>query len=294
MCFNQILRGPYNYEPDLESNVSQNWGGMMKILSSTANNLIEENIEFIEFWFNIDDAPAGAKFLIDLGQIVEDVIPNGKLDTEDKNQNDLVDEGEDTGIDGISDGQERAQSGTQDADPSGDNFFFNLGQGDYSRINGTEGNAALTDIGRLPDSEDLNRNFTIDRVDSYFRYEVPIDTNRLTNDLISGGGDNAGWYQFRIPLKDYVEKVGDPSFSVVEYIRLWISGVTEDVHVRFAEINLVGNQWQKVLIPGIVTEEDTVLTISTINKEDNPEYTSPRGVEPERDRSQPDQEVYQE
>ncbi|MGE5680312.1 MAG: cell surface protein SprA, partial [Bacillota bacterium] len=31
----------------------KNWGGMMKVLSSTANNLIDENIEFLEFWVQI-------------------------------------------------------------------------------------------------------------------------------------------------------------------------------------------------------------------------------------------------
>jgi len=76
---------------------------MMKPLSSTANNLVEENIEFIEFWMYTIVAPENLKLHIDLGQISEDVIPNGRLDTEDKNSNDLVDEGEDTGIDGLRD-----------------------------------------------------------------------------------------------------------------------------------------------------------------------------------------------
>jgi cell surface protein SprA len=56
-------------------------------------------------------------------------------------------------------------------------------------------------------------------------------------------------------------------------------------------MNLVGNQWRKVLTP-TVTQDDTVLTVSTINVEDNPSYTSPPGVFRERDRSKPDQEVF--
>lgn len=283
-------RGPYNWFPNL-SDRSKNWGGMMKYLSSTANNLIEENIEFIEFWVKIVRAPANLKLNIDLGQISEDVIPNGRLDTEDKNLNDLVDDGEDTGIDGLFDNEEPGYNATTNPDPSNDNYAFQLTtNADYSRVNGTERNAKSIDQGRLPDSEDLNRNFTLDLVNSYFRYEIPLDTNRTTNPFIQGSGNN-GWFLFKIPLKDFVMKEGNPSFSVVEFIRFWVAGADQDVHIRFAEMNLVGNQWQKVLDQK-VTIDDEVLTVSTISIEENPEYTSPPGVQRERDRSKPDYEIF--
>ncbi len=289
--FQPTKRGSYNMNPKL-SEPKKNWGGMMKLLSSTANNLVEENIQFIEFWMDIEEAPPNAKLYIDLGEISEDVIPNGLLDTEDKNQNDIVDPGEDTGLDGLTDEQERARDTIGlGPDPAGDDFSFELTSNpDYSRINGTEGNASLTDVGRLPNTEDLNRNFTLDRLNSYFRYEVPLDT---TNKFIAGGGEgNRRWYLFRIPLKDFIKKIGDPSFTLVEYIRLWIEGVDSPVHIRLAELNLVGNQWRKALRPPKVTENDTVLTVSTINIEDNPNYTSPPGVFRERDRTRPDEVVY--
>ncbi len=292
LVFDPSKRGTYNYTPNLNT-PEEVWGGMMKGLSTTASNLVEENIEFIEFWLHVDEAPPGSKIYIDLGQISEDVIPNNKLDTEDKNQNDLIDnQDEDTGMDGLTDAEERAKFGNTFNDPSNDDFSFTQGSFNYVKINGSEGNATLTDIGKIPDTEDLNRNFTLDKVNSYFRYEVPIDTNRATNKFISGGGDNDNWYQFRIPLREFVEKVGNPSFTVIETIRLWINGVSKPVHLRFAELNLVGNQWQKVLVPGKVEEDDTTLVVSTINFEDNPEYTSPPGVQRERDRSKPDQEVF--
>lgn len=291
-------KGYYNWYPDL-NDPKKNWAGMMKVLSSTANNLVEENIQFIEFWLKVDDAPPDLKLNIDLGQISEDVIPNGKLDTEDKNFNDLVDSDEDTGIDGLKDFEEPGYDPVSNPDPSGDNYSFTLSvNADYSKINGTEGNAVSIDLGRLPDTEDLNHNFTLDRVNSYFRYEVPIDTNKQVNPFVQGGGSNSGWYLFRVPLKDWVKKVGDPSFSVVEFIRFWISGSNQPVHLRFAEMNLVGNQWQKVLDPPNsnklrkVTVDDTVLTVSVVNIEDNPEYHSPPGVHRERDRSQPDYNIF--
>ncbi len=292
--FNPHKRGAYNMKPKINEDPKKNWGGIMKLLSSTASNLVEENIQFIEFWMYISKAPPNAKLYVDLGEISEDVIPNGVLDTEDKNQNDLVDEGEDTGIDGLTDAQERALDTLGlGSDPAGDDFSFTLSNNpDYSRINGTENNAALTDAGRLPNSEDLNHNFTLDRLNSYFRYEVPIDTTKR-NKFIAGGGDGEQpWFLVRIPLKDFIEKVGSPTFTLVEFIRFWVEGVDSTVHIRLAEINLVGNQWRKVLVPGKVDQNDTVLTVSTINIEDNPNYTSPPGVFRERDRSKPDQQVY--
>ncbi|MBA4405893.1 cell surface protein SprA [bacterium] len=290
--FDPKLPGSFNYVPT-PGQSEKNWGGFMKRLSSTANNLIEENIEFIEFWLNTTDSPQDLKINIDLGQISEDVIPNGRFDTEDKNSNYLVDDGEDTGIDGVKDFEEPFYA-ADNTDPSHDNYSFQLtANPDYSFVNGTEGNASAIDLGRLPDTEDLNGNFTLDRVNSFFRYVIPIDTNRTINKFIQGGGsNNSGWYLYRIPLKDFIAEYNKPSFSVVEFIRVWVSGVTKPVHMRFAEMNLVGNQWQKVLKPPKITLADTVMTVSTINIEDNPEYKSPPGVFQERDRTRPDETIF--
>ncbi|MBV6446294.1 MAG: hypothetical protein IFNCLDLE_02585 [Ignavibacteriaceae bacterium] len=282
--------GPYNYTPNL-SDPRKAWGGMMKVLSSTANNLVDENIEFIEFWMNIRTSTPDAKIYIDLGKISEDVIPNNKLDSEDKApQNELIDEGEDTGLDGLFDPEERAVFGSTEADPSHDNFgLVNSSTFDifnFYNINGTEGNAQLTDIGRIPDTEDLNRNGVLDQVNSYFRYEIPIDTSAERNPFIKGGGNNAGWYLVRVPLKDYQKEVGKPSFTLVEFIRFFVTDADGLVSIRLADFNLVGNQWRKAI------DNDTLLSVSVVNIEDNPDYFSPGGVARERDRSRPDQEIY--
>ncbi len=284
--------GTYNYKPELD-HPDLAWGGMMKLLSSASNNLEDQNIEFIEFWLQIQDALPEAKVYIDLGKISEDVIPNGKLDTEDKNFNDLIDEGEDLGIDGLTDPQEALllEPGDTRADPSGDNFAYTPRSSseidifDYYNINGTEGNASLTDIGRIPDTEDLNRNGSVDLLNSYYRYEIPLLPDSLFNSYIAGGGSN-DWYLYRIPLKEYKDMIGSPSFSDVEYIRFFVTGSDSIVHVRLAEFNLVGNQWRKRI------KDDEVLSISVVNIEDNPyTYSSPPGVSRERDRSRVDQDV---
>jgi cell surface protein SprA len=293
--------GTYNYQDSISksSNKKSSWGGMMKQLSSTANNLVDENIEFIEFWLNKVDVQKGSKVYIDLGRISEklihtSLIPTQKgksFHTEDENGNDLIDQGEDNGLDGLTDAEEQAIFNTTKYDPSGDNFGFSkTGStyfGDYSSINGSEGNAALTDVGRFPDTEDLNRNSYLDNWRDYFRYEIPLDTSDGSgnkNPFIAGGGSK-GWYLYRIPLKEFKSRIGTPSFTQVEMIRFFVTNLDTLFHVSIAEFNLVGSQWQNL------KPDDDTLKISVISIEDNPGYSSPPGVQREKDRSRPDQDI---
>ncbi len=300
--FDPDTPGTYNWNPKLYQNPKQNWGGMMKVLSSTANDLQAQNIQYIEFWLNEAEVPPDAKIYIDMGRISEDVIPNRLLDTEDKNNNGVIDPGEDVGLDGMTDAQERDSvkklgysSWTYD-DPSGDDFSLgtvnSTNPWDYFHINGTEGNSVNFDLGRIPDTEDLNLNGNIDLVNSYFRYAIPLDTNEAKRmNLIAGGGDQSTdirkkWFLFRIPLQDTSLTVGHPTLSDVEYIRVFATGIDTLLHLRFAEFNLVGNQWQQAL------PYDTVMSVSVINYEDNPNYSMPPGISQEKDRTQPNQDVY--
>jgi len=288
-------RGYYNRKPSLPSE-DNNWGGMMRCLSTTASNLIDENMQYIEFWFYIKAAPSGSKLYIDLGQISEDVIPNDSLNTEDTNMNDAYDSGEDVGLDGITNSDELNDTSLESiSDPSNDDYDASAAS--YSKINGTEGNSGNIDLGKLPDTEDLNRNWFLDNVDNFFRYEMPIDTSSIVNPYIVGGGkDGSGWYLVRIPLNKYKSdlSVGSPDLQIVETIRFFVHGVSSDVHLRFAEINLVGNQWRKLDPPNstVTAEEDEVLLVQTISIDDNSSYYSPSGLKQEVDRTKTDKTVY--
>ncbi len=291
--FDPDTPGTYNHYSKILQNPRENWGGTMRLLSSTANNLIEQNIEYVEFWLKIDSTtPPDADVYLDLGRISEDVIPNGRINTEDRDGNFVVSPEEDTGLDSLFDQGEQQRYGSSKPDPNNDDFAFNSPGShnlfDYFSINGTEGNRDLTDIGRLPDTEDLNNNGNMDNLNSYFTYRIPLDTNKSTNPFIAavGGGNDKAWHLFRIPLKDTVGEVGSPSLTNITTIRLWATNASKLVHLRFAEFNLVGNQWQKA------DPRDTVMEVSVIGLEDDPEYYSPPGVFRERDRSQPDQQVY--
>jgi cell surface protein SprA len=77
-------RGPYNVNPANEA-TSQRWAGLMRPISVT--NFITSNIDYVEFWLmdpyadgnNLGTDP---KLLLQLGNVSEDVLKDGKLQYE--------------------------------------------------------------------------------------------------------------------------------------------------------------------------------------------------------------------
>ncbi|MBI4548850.1 MAG: cell surface protein SprA [Ignavibacteriae bacterium] len=317
-------RGPYNFSPnlprDIRTSPDKNWAAVMRYISSSAGNIIDQNIQYLELWMKASSLDSldlrRGRLYVNLGRISEDVItdPSGKLHSEDlvviQIPNGVLNPGEDVGLDMLSDAQELVDptiqtflesplnAGDPDVDrtdPSGDNWFSS-GFTDYSGRNGTEANGTA-DEGRLPDTEDLNGDGEVNTTNSYLEYEIPLDSLYTTslnvdtvNTYIVGGGINRNkWYQYRIPLVLPARIVGAPSAQAVlqnvQYVRLWVSGFSQPVSIRIAEINLVGNQWQELL------KNDSIMKVTVVNIEDNPEYAAdrPPGVIRERDRTQPDQ-----
>jgi hypothetical protein len=302
--YNPSLRGEFNYKPDL-SVPTENWGGIMRLIPANATNLVDNNYEFLEIWLKIESGNAvNGKMLVDLGKISEDVIPNEKLDTEDGYdggpRTGILRAGEDVGMDGLSDDEERAKYAslipTYSAaypdyanDPSGDDYSYaGPGSMDFSHLSGTEGNGN-SESGRFPDTEDLNRNGVLDKANDYFEYEINLDTSMAHNPQIVGGGNN-GWYQFKIPLNQFDRKIGSPDFSIVEFVRIAFAGFSSRVLVRIADINLVGNQWLEAKPKDVII--DSTFTLSVVNIEDNPSYSSPPGLPRARDLTRPDQTIY--
>ena len=83
-------RGPYNFNPDLAqdgalNNPQQHWGGMMRKLDT--NDFEAANVEYIEFWmldpfiYTRREGKAseyGGDFYINLGEVSEDILRDGK------------------------------------------------------------------------------------------------------------------------------------------------------------------------------------------------------------------------
>lgn len=300
-------RGMFNYNRGslADSLRTKNWGGIMKPLSISGTNLVNENINFIEIWMQVGrngtHNPANpGKIYIDLGTISEDVIPNRSLNTEDLvptpngtigTINNILQPYEDVGIDMLTDDQERGRYLTLGADPSSDNYSYNNNDpaipNAYQNINGTDNNRNSVN-GLYPDTEDLNANGIVDLGNSYFRYELSLDTVRSRNPRIVGGGiKGSPYYQFRIPIRDTLAQVGRPSFENVEFIRVSFQNAEDTVALRIADFSLVGNQWQEL------KKEDTTFAVSVIGIEENSNiYSPPPGVVRERDKTRPDEQVF--
>ena len=154
---------------------------------------------------------------------------------------------------------------------------------------------------QFPDSEDLNNNSAPDILDSYFQYEVPLNRNELdrlavpnevddfvVTEITSQAGDRTGWYQIRIPIRDFTRRVGSiQDFRRIESIRVWTSGHSVPATIRFAALELVGSQWRKGLEipldernPTLTADAtDTRISISSVNNEENSAvYLPPRGT----------------
>jgi cell surface protein SprA len=309
-------RGMYNYSMNLENTVrshpENSWGGCQLVLGTTSTNLQDQNINFIEMWVYVQqcDAARTAKLNIDLGYISEDVNANKRLDTEDGLgtgiRTGVLDPKNDVGLDSLTDVQERVVYNSfitkypeYTGDPSGDDYrtpptslACTIGNArSYDGCTGSEGNSTSL-AGNVPNTEDLNGNNVLDQTNSYFEYEIPLDTNNaIFKSYIIGHSPNNsatnGWVQLRIPLNNYARAIGSPSLTSVEGMRLWVGGTKDSVLFRITEFNLVGNQWSEQV------KNDSTFKVSVVSAEDDPNYsTVDIGVSRPRDLTRPDQTLY--
>jgi len=287
-------------EDSIEGGSKNSWSGVMRPLSSGYAD--QSDSKFLEVWVN----GSAGNIHINLGQISEDVIPNGKLDTEDREvngiRNGLLDDGEDIGLDGMSgrdpnDFWDINGNGVQDpGEPTSyDDWELNQNAGFYEKSNGTEGNENNVN-GRIPDSEDINGNGTLDQINNYFEYTLSLSKSSEDTIYITGDNEPEGreeyykWYQYRIPLAEPDTVIGNPDMTRLEYARIWFDGMPNSrVLIRIAEINLVGNDWKE---KGVAIDDssefdianDSTVVASIINTHENPEYNPPPGVSGVRDR----------
>ncbi|MGQ9819857.1 MAG: T9SS outer membrane translocon Sov/SprA [Candidatus Kapaibacteriales bacterium] len=324
--FNPLYRGIYNHNPEYldpqnplfdstnvfsvtPENRSRIWAGMTRLLSTFNTNFDNDNIEFIEIMMNIQQwEPGNTKMFIELGQISEDIIPNQRLDTEDgitkasPMPNGILDFGEDVGIDALNNEQEKEVYPyplNLEKDPARDDFSFDFFKDDSQRnpldfvqFNNFEGNG-VSELGQYPDSEILNKNNgqTISLANDYFQYEINLTPDTIANPQIVGGNPSKGWFLYRIPIRKPTKIFGNPSFSNIQYVRVWFKGGT--FKAAIADWRLVGSQWQRNNnIQSIINPNDSTLQVAFVNLEENwqaPDYYSmPPGVQAPRRLDNPD------
>jgi cell surface protein SprA len=282
------------------------------------------------------------ELVLNLGNISEDILKDGKKQYENGlpgvGSNDLVaptswgevpatqslvyafDAAEanralqDIGYDGLANAEEAAIYNGPAEDPALDDFQYYLNREGgilerYLDFNNPDGNSpvAVTNTNRgsttLPDVEDIDRDLTMNTVNSYYEYRIQIRPNTTINDqyvtdiregvtpeLPNNTQLNRRWIQYKIPLSDFTNAVGGiTDFRSISFMRMYLTGFTDDVVLRFATLDLVRGDWRSytnTLQPGVddIPGDDGTLTdVNAVNIEENEQrtpipYVLPPGV----------------
>lgn len=208
------------------------------------------------------------------------------------------------------------------ADPSNDNYHFIKGDdydaqqlgilNRYKKFNSPHGNSPLVENNtqysstatNIPESEDLNRDNTLNENEAYYQYRVDFRPNmqegqdylvnkETTNvTLLNGTTAQETWYQFKIPIREYQAKVGAINdFRSIRFLRMFLTGFEDSVVFRFARLEFGRNQWRRynysLKNPGeIIPEFDnssTTFNLTSVNIEENASrspvpYVLPDGI----------------
>lgn len=208
--------------------------------------------------------------------------------------------------------QSRVRSAVYDsiaANPSADRYHYYRGS-DYDReqrsildrykyINNPNGNSVDADHSpesystaykTTPDVEDINQDFTLNEYEKYYQYRVRISEDALSvgqNYIVDkrvasvktrdGVTKDYTWYQFRIPVDQWEQRVGGISdFSSIRFMRLFMTGFDKPVVLRMATLNLVHGEWrsyEQALYQGKAPEASGTLEVGAVNFEENNEKT---------------------
>ncbi len=233
---------------------------------------------------------------------------------------------QDVGLDGLTDTEEREKYPELASleDPASDNFKYYRG-GDlddldasiisrYKLFNNTQGNSPTlnqspesypTSSSTYPDVEDINKDQTMNTVESYFEYKVSLNSSDLIvgqNYIVdqkdtqvtldNGESQTAKWYQFRIPIRSGTPINNISDFNSIRFIRMFMTNFKMPVVLRFGELDLVRGDWRRytrTLDPAITPdqpleqEELNNFEVGVVNIEQNEgRYVLPPGIERER------------
>ncbi len=205
---------------------------------------------------------------------------------------------QDVGLDGLNDAEEKTKFSSFAAfpDPAADNYeFFLTAQGDiisrYKNYNGLQGNTPIqfTDTNRgnsnLPDVEDIDNDNTMNTINAYYQYEVNVtpnpvigqnyvvDVRTTTEKFLNGNSTPVKWVQYKVPI------VASPDYAIgaisdlqsVRFMRMFLTGFTDEVTLRFGTLNLVRSDWRRytnnlVEDPDVIVQgTNTGFDVTTLN-----------------------------
>lgn len=196
------------------------------------------------------------------------------------------------------------------SDPSGDNFKNYTGSSynndvlykgayphqRYKNFINSENNSPVSGLddsyGQMPNTEDVNLNFTLDRSEAYYQYSVSLRPNDLQTigqnyitdilEVPAKAVGNSGasskpirWIQFRVPIrsedKEQFGSIND--FRSIRFMRLVAANFPDDIFLRLATLQLVRADWRTY--EQTIAEQDQIgadggtFSVTTVNVEEN-------------------------
>ncbi|MCW2117868.1 cell surface protein SprA [Flavobacterium sp. 7A] len=178
---------------------------------------------------------------------------------------------QDVGLDGLANGTEAEvyNNFATEVDPAADDYTYYLNTTGsivdrYKNYNGQQGNSAvdINDANRAattaPDVEDINKDNTMNTINAYYEYSIDmrkdmqIGENFITDiretqvDLPNGETTAARWIQFKIPVAQPQNKIGDiTDFRSIRFMRMFMTGFDQEVTLRFGSLDLVRGEWRR-------------------------------------------------
>lgn len=228
---------------------------------------------------SMDNAAPGIMHL-EIGQISEDIDGDMQLDREDKNDNAILDEGEDVGLDGLADQDEFGYDPSNGVyDPAGDDFDVNS----IWRVNGTEKNRLDPDNGGWPDSEDPDLN-GLQMWNRYRSFAIDLGDTLANSFYLSGTMNDNGWYTIVIPVMDGAAAdtfVGDSAWREISQLRIWFDSATtvnmppDGYKIEIAAIEPIMTGWSSVAIPADSTVSIPRIGTGFVSEETDSRYVPP-------------------
>lgn len=197
---------------------------------------------------------------------------------------------QDLGLDGLNDDEENTRFSSflnqlppsvktqMQLDPASDNYHYFRGSAlddadasiinRYKNFTNTQGNSPTANLSTesyptsatsFPDVEDIDRDQTMNSVESYFQYKISLNKNDLVvgkNNIVDkrnvnitladGTSETATWYQIRVPIKSPDEVInGISNFNSIRFMRLFLTKFKIPVVLRFGEFELVRGDWRR-------------------------------------------------
>ena len=218
-------------------------------------------------------------------------------------------------------------------DPAGDDYHYFRGSDydaqrrsiidRYRLINNPQGNSPSSDnqtesydtsYKSGPDVEDINQDYTLNEYERYYQYRIPISDEELqaynhgmksddsyivdhrdySAKLRNGETQTVRWYQYRVPLQEWQEKVGTINdFTSIRFMRMFLTGFEQPITLRFGSLDLVRGEWRqyKQNLQTSAGAETGTLEMSAVNVEENTErepvaYVLPPGISRVQDPNQ--------